>query len=48
MRTMGEIIEKIRLMEREDMPSWLKGNELQYDIIEKNLKEYADWLLKEE
>lgn len=43
---MGEIIEKIRTMERENMPSWLKKNELQYDIIGKDLKEYADWLLE--
>jgi hypothetical protein len=45
---MGEIIEKIGSMKKKNMPLWLKGNELQVDIIEKDLKEYAHWLLKKE
>ena len=48
MRTMGEIMEKIQTMEEEDMPSWLRKGELQLDRIEKDLKEFAHWLLHEE
>jgi hypothetical protein len=45
---MGEIIEKIDSMKKKNMLLWLKGNELQVDTIEKDLKEYARWLLQEE
>lgn len=48
MRTMGEILEKINEMEREDMPLWLEKHELQYDTIEKDLMEFAHWLLEKE
>jgi len=45
---MGEIVERIKTMEEEDMPSWLIKKELQFDRIEKDLKEFAHWLLHEE
>ncbi|MBU7019321.1 MAG: hypothetical protein HXS44_17575 [Theionarchaea archaeon] len=47
MRTMGEITKKIQELEKEHMPLWLVGTELDYDLIEKDLKEYAYWLLHE-
>ncbi len=47
MRTMGEITEKIHQLEQERMPLWLVGTELDYDMIEQDLKEYAHWLLHE-
>lgn len=39
---------KIETMKKTAMPLWLKKNELQYDTIEEDLKEFAHWLLKEE
>jgi hypothetical protein len=45
---MGEIIEKIDSMKKMNMPLWLRGNELQVDTIDKDLKEFAHWLLQEE
>ncbi|MBU7030814.1 MAG: hypothetical protein HXS48_28030 [Theionarchaea archaeon] len=48
MRTMGEIMGKIGTMKRNNMSLWLKENELQFDTIEKDLKEFAHWLLQEE
>lgn len=48
MRTMGEIMGKIETIKRNNMFLWLKDNELQFDTIEKDLKEFAHWLLQEE
>lgn len=48
MRTMGEILEKINQMETESMPHWLQGNELNLDVIEVDLTEFAHWLLSGE
>jgi len=45
---MGEIMQKISAMKEKNMPLWLKANELQYDIVEENLKEFAQWLLEDE
>jgi hypothetical protein len=44
---MGEILEKMHDMERECMPLWLEGNNLNVEVIEKDLKEFAHWLLTE-
>lgn len=48
MRTMGEIMNRIDRMQKESMPHWLQKKELQFDMIEKDLLEFARWLLEEE
>lgn len=48
MRTMGEILEKINQMETESMPHWLHKHELDLEVIEIDLTEFAHWLLSEE
>jgi hypothetical protein len=45
---MGEILEKIDQMETESMPYWLQKHELDLDVIEADLTEFAHWLLSEE
>lgn len=45
---MGEIMEKLHTMEEKCMPLWLREKELNFDVIEKDLKEFASWLLQEE
>ncbi|MBU7015207.1 MAG: hypothetical protein HXS52_03650 [Theionarchaea archaeon] len=47
MRTMGEIMGAIDTMQKERMPHWLQKNELQVDVIEKDLLRFARWLLEE-
>lgn len=41
-------MDKIDTMQKERMPHWLQKKELQHDVIEKDLKEFARWLLEED